>query len=583
MKRNMVISLIGRPNVGKSSLFNAIMKKQHKSITHDEPGVTRDRHYGIAVLNELDIDNPHEAILVDTGGFYSDPIEETEDNRNKFFNIMMEHAHTAIEESDLVLMVVDVREGILPFDETIARTIRAKGKELWVLVNKFDSSKQDGDEVDFYRLAPDELYTVSAAHNLGLINLREVLHQKAIDFSYKQHNASYLQKGVTPRESVVTRLSLIGAPNAGKSTLLNLLVGAERALVSDVAGTTVDPIEGYFDLYFGPEATAIIDDCRPLNRNDKLLFSQYEDFRQNNPDVFKKMLESYQLAGEDDALEDHVDYDEENNEVKEQQEQEGELNSEDSTFETVFKAPEQDEGEEDKGSFWRTAHIVDTAGIRRKSHINDFVEGESVYRSLRCITESDIVLFMVDATNGIGHQDRRLMDIALEKGKSVIVCLNKIDLLKEKLTNDKERKEWLEDLRYDVPWLNFCELLPISAKDGKGIKRLRKSIIKTILTRRKVVPTGELNRTIFHMVEKNPVTVGRAGGRRLKVKYTSQVKSGPPTFLFFTNRSQGIPDHYKRYIKNNLRETFGFENTPVHLIFRTGADLEKRMKKLGRA
>ena len=119
MKRNMVISLIGRPNVGKSSLFNAIMRKQHKSITFDQPGVTRDRHYGIATLDELDEDKPVEVILVDTGGFYPDRVEETVDNRDKFFNIMMNHAHTAIKESDLVLMVVDVREGILPFDETM--------------------------------------------------------------------------------------------------------------------------------------------------------------------------------------------------------------------------------------------------------------------------------------------------------------------------------------------------------------------------------------------------------------------------------------------------------------------------------
>lgn len=609
-KRNMVISLIGRPNVGKSSLFNAIMKKQHKSITFDTPGVTRDRHYGIATLDELDSDNPIEAILVDTGGFYPDPVAETEDNKDKFFNIMTGHAHTAIGESDLVLMVVDVREGILPFDEIIARYIRSKNKELWVLVNKYDTEKQDGDEIDFYNLAPDEMYKVSAAHNYGLINLREVLHQKAIDFSYRDHDKSNLQKGVTPREDVVARVALIGAPNAGKSTLLNLLVGSERALVSDIAGTTVDPIEGYFDLYFG-EKVKDLENSGPGHRGDRQLFQQYDDFRKNNPDVFQRMIESYATASEEPELyeedqeyddsdyyeieENELNYKEEGQSLDEQEEilfskQSDELlnndtsdNCEDDNDDKEVITKNEvvtEKASTDNINFWKTAHLVDTAGIRRKSHISDFVEGQSVYRSLRCITESDIILFMVDAEKGIGHQDRRLLDIALEKGKSVIVCMNKIDLIKDKIKNDKERRDWLEDLRYDVPWLKFCDILPISAKNNKGIKRLRSSIVKTIMIRKKMVATGELNRSIFQMVEKNPVVIGRGAGHRLKVKYTSQVKSAPPTFLFFTNKSKGIPDSYKRYIRNGLRQNFGFDNTPIHLIFRSGSDLEKRLRKV---
>jgi GTP-binding protein len=599
-KRNMVISLIGRPNVGKSSLFNAIMKKQHKSITFDTPGVTRDRHYGIATLDELDSDNPVEAILVDTGGFYPDRVEETEDNKDKFFNIMTSHARTAIGESDLVLMVVDVREGILPFDEIIARYIRSQDKELWVLVNKYDTDKQSGDEIDFYNLAPDEMFKVSAAHNLGLINLREILHQKAIDFSYLGHDKSNLQKGVTPREDVVARVALIGAPNAGKSTLLNLLVGSERALVSDIAGTTVDPIEGYFDLYFG-DSVRELESAGPGHRGDRLLFQQYDDFRKNNPDVFRRMIESYATASEEPELyeedddehcyedsEGETSFEGEEGQTFEAQEallfsdgslEEGEID-EVVDFEVVAEPVIVEKASTENVNFWKTAHLVDTAGIRRKSHIQDFVEGQSVYRSLRCITESDIVLFMVDAEKGIGHQDRRLLDIALEKGKSVIVCMNKIDLMKDKLKDDKARKEWLEDLRYDVPWLTFCDILPISAKNNKGIKRLRSSIVKTIMIRKKMVATGELNRSIFQMVEKNPVIVGRGAGHRLKVKYTSQVKSAPPTFLFFTNKSKGIPDSYKRYIRNGLRQNFGFDNTPIHLIFRSGSDLEKRLRKV---
>lgn len=591
--RNLVVSLIGRPNVGKSSLFNSLMGKQHKSITFDEPGVTRDRHYGITTFNDLGGEEPVDVILVDTGGFYPERIEETESNRDKFFNIMTGHAKTAISESDLVLMVVDVREGALPYDKDIARFIRSQGKDFWLIMNKYDTDKQAGTEVDFYEIAADDYFLVSAAHTRGITEIKERIHEMALRFSKEISKGSLLSQGITPREDVVARFALIGAPNAGKSTLLNQLIGTERALVSDIPGTTVDPIEGYFDLYFGKEAKHL--EGGLLSKDDRLLFQQYDEFRQNNPDVYSRMVESYFL-GEEVSDQTDMDFFEGDSEEGYDDEylEEGEsflLDEEDDDLddettlleEKLFAEPEVEEAEpeeEDEGSHWRSIHLVDTAGIRKKSSIKDFVESQSVYRSLRCITESDIVLFMIDATKGIGHQDRRLMDIALEKGKSVIVCMNKIDLLKEKLKDDKERKEWLEDLRFKVPWLSFCDIIPISAKNKTGLKRLKSAMIKTIFVRRKMVATAELNRLIFSLLEKNPVVVSRSGGSRLKVKYVSQVKAGPPTFLFFTNRSKGIPDTYKRYLRNGLRNTFSLDNTPVHLVFRTGRDLEKRMKKL---
>ncbi len=614
-RRNMVVSLIGRPNVGKSSLFNMIMGQQHKSITFDEPGVTRDRHYGITTLKELGNQEPIDIILVDTGGFYPERIEEDENNMDKFFNIMTDHAKTAINESDLVLMVVDVREGALPFDAEIAKFIRSQGKEFWLVMNKYDSDKQMGSEADFYSIPVDDYFLVSAAHNQGVTELKERIQERGVGFNKENHSGVKLSQGITPREDVVARLALIGAPNAGKSTLLNQLVGAQRALVSNIPGTTVDPIEGYFDLYFGKEAAKLIGDLSP-NKDDRLLFQQYEEFRNNNPDVYSRILNSYQLEEQmsdydedylfedSDEMDDFEDEYERESLLEDFDDEELMMDAEDfedgddleAQAEDLFNGAEDieetdeemaassedsdQELEEDEGSFWRSVHLVDTAGIRKKSNIKDFVESQSVYRSLRCITESDIILFMVDATKGIGHQDRRLMDIALEKGKSLIVCMNKLDLLKATLKTDEDRKEWLEDLRDKVPWLNFCDIIPISAKNKTGINRLKKTILKTILVRSKMVPTGELNRLVFTMVEKNPVTVKSSGNKRLKVKYASQVKSGPPTFLFFANRSKGIPETYKRYLRNGLRTTFELDNTPVHLIFRTGVDLERRMKKV---
>jgi GTP-binding protein len=633
--RTMVVSLIGRPNVGKSSIFNRLMRKAHKAITHDKPGVTRDRHYGIATFEELAHTRSVETILVDTGGFYPTKIEENVPKKydqvmNKFFNIMTEQARIAIKESDLILFVVDSREGVLPFDQTIADYIRTQKKEFWVLVNKYDTDKQEGEELEFYQLGigEEEMFKISAEHGLGLLDLKQALHKKVLAFEEKEKDEmSQLQKGVTPREKVASRLALIGAPNAGKSTMLNLLLGSERALVSDIAGTTVDPIEGFFDIFFGKEASLLEQDVT-FAKTDNLLFQQYEEFRANNPDVYDSLSKSYNLEEEgtkgapiydeehylseetplyEDTLEDDLDaeFDESEIDFDSALSDEEIKKTEEVMFDSVF-AVEDDtdfdlEDSEDtmtagyseellaaeallakeateEGSQWRSMHIVDTAGIRRQKSVEGFIEQQSVYRSLRCITESDIIIFMIDATVGISHQDRRLLDIALDKGKSCIVCLNKVDLLKDKLVDEAAKKEWISDLRLTVPWLAHCDLIPVSAKYNKHIWKLKEAIKKTVLIRNRNIGTGKLNRYVYQLVESNPALIKKAG-KRLKVKYASMLKSSPPTFLFFTNLSKDIPDNYKNFLKNGLRKEFTLDNTPIHIIFRTGEDLQKRLGK----
>ena len=315
-KRSCVISIIGRPNVGKSSIFNRLMRTNHKAITFNEPGVTRDRHYGVTRIDDYG-DESAELILVDTGGFYPQKIEEQaekqkDQNANKFFNIMAEHAQLAIEESDLVLFVVDVREGALPFDETIADFLRTQKKEFWLVINKYDTDKQMGDEIDFYSLGldPSEMLLVSAEHGRGLDDLRKKLYKKSQSFNYLDENLTpNLQKGVTPREQVVARTALIGAPNAGKSTLLNHLIGASRALVSDIPGTTVDPIEGYFDMYFGQDVDQLEEKTEHFDNN--LLVKEYEGFRKNNKSTFESMVKAYELEEEapyDDNLGDNYEF-----------------------------------------------------------------------------------------------------------------------------------------------------------------------------------------------------------------------------------------------------------------------------------
>lgn len=607
-KRSMVVSIIGRPNVGKSTIFNRLMKKQYLAMTHDQPGVTRDRHYGIMKLEELYEGElaEEEIILVDTGGFYPDKIEidpRKKNNVDPFFNIMADHAKIAINESDLVLFVVDVREGLLPFDKGICDYIRSTKKPFWLLLNKFDSEKQEGEQYDFYNLGlgDEDMHRISAEHNRGFNDLRDKLMATVKKFNKEvevEAEDEHLQNGVKPRNDVVSSVAIIGAPNAGKSTLLNCLVGAQRALVSEIAGTTVDPIEGYIDLYFGPD----ID----------LLSSQDNAFRKDNTKIFEEM-KKFAQSGDIDLQEDEEELTENEKKIyiefgqteefkgfaEEEVETQGSSDfsfDENNTGEDYFSekqivseieknwnAPEEEVAHLEHAQAvnrWRSVKLVDTAGIRKAKLVEGFIETQSVYRSLRAISECDVVLFMIDSTLGITHQDRRLIDIALEKGKSLIVCLNKIDLLRETFADQKKKKEWLQNLRDDVPWLGFCQLVTISAQKNRNINYLREALKRTIVIRNRKIPTGALNRCLSTLTDKNPVIVKKTSGTRFKIKYASMLKSSPPTFLIFSNKSQGIPDNYRRYLVNGLRTEFDLTNTPVHLIFRTSTDIERRMKRV---
>jgi GTP-binding protein len=489
---------------------------------------------------------------------------------------MAEHAKMAIHESDLILFVVDVREGLIPFDKTIADFIRTSQKPMWLLVNKFDTDNQQGDEYDFYSLGLDteNLLTISAEHGRGLILLREKLYGFAKSF---QADDNDLQKGVVPNFDVVGNVSIIGAPNVGKSTLLNRLTGAQRALVSNIAGTTVDPIEAYIDLYFGDDAkylSSVEDQFRKSN-ND--LIHELESFEQEFA-AFEELPEELKDGSEDlddeeemSALE-TAEYDEEEHLSLDDMEENLEANE-------FADLEDEEEITADDFNPWRSIKLVDTAGIRKSKLVEGFIEEQSVYRSLRAIAESDVVIFMIDATKGITHQDRRLCDIALDKGKSLVLCLNKIDLIKDTMSDKVKRREYLLDLRATIPWLSFCELLPISAMEGKYISQLKNSLIKTLLIRSQKVSTGKLNKVITELLERNPVVVHQSKGARLKVKYASMLKASPPTFLLFSNKSKQIPVHYRRYLTNGIRKEFKLTNTPVHLIFRTTTEIEKRMRK----
>ncbi len=542
-----VISIIGRPNVGKSTIFNRLLGNSMKAITHNRPGVTRDRHYGLYKYTDSDHQDK-DLILVDTGGFYPD-LETIDDD--KLYSVMAQQARIAVKESDLVLIVMDVRDGLLPFDESIVQFTRKEKKNFWILVNKYDDDRLAGIESDFYKYASEGISLVSAEHNRGLSDLKDRISNFAKEFTTEQEK---IFDGVKPNFQIGGRISIIGAPNVGKSTLLNHLIGSERASVSSIAGTTIDPIEGFIDLDFGQDV--------------KYLKTSQFNFKKDEISLFKKVLE------EGDGFIDTKEYDD-GNFFYEQDDLDVSL--EETSDEVIIIQEEEPEDETIIEDTIRSLKVIDTAGIRRKSQVSDFIETQSVYRSLRAINESDIVIYMVDGVVGLTSQDKKLMGIAIERGKTLVIAINKIDLKEEVYSDKKEKKEFLLDFEYELPWLKYCRPVFISAKTGWGIKGLKQSIKEGLIYRNKSIPTGALNRVIHQLVERNPTVIrGRGGAREFKFKYAAMVKSDPPTFLLFVNRSRGVPVQFRRYLVNGIRRNFPIPNTPIHLVFRTGkGDLTK--------
>lgn len=431
-----VVAVVGRPNVGKSTLFNALAGSRI-SIVEDTPGVTRDRIYAeVSWLN-------YQFTLVDTGG-----IEPESDDI--ILSRMREQAETAIMTADVILFLTDVRQGVVDADFKVADMLRRSKRPVLLVVNKVDSfEKLMPDVYEFYNLGLGDPIPISAAGKLGL---GDMLDEVVKEFQPSED---------VEEEDERPKIAVIGRPNAGKSSIINKLIGEERVIVSPVAGTTRDAID-----------TTVV-------RNGQ---------------------------------------------------------------EYVF---------------------IDTAGLRRKSKIKEELERYSIIRTVTAVERCDVAVLIIDATEGITEQDAKIAGIAHERGKGVIIAINKWDLIEKDNNSVKEftKKVW-EKLSY----MTYAELIFISAKTGQRLGKLFDMIDAIIENCALRVQTGVLNEILTEaMAMKQPPS---DKGKRLRIYYITQVSVKPPTFVMFINDKKLTHFSYTRYLENQIRSTFGFRGTPIKFIYR---------------
>jgi len=437
MQRKPVVAIVGRPNVGKSTLVNRLVGTR-KSIVDDLPGVTRDRIYF-----DVEWQNKHFTVI-DTGGIV--PGDEDEIMLNIFTQ-----AQIACEEADKIIFVVDGKDGINPIDYDIANVLRRSEKEVFLAVNKIDSPSHINNVADFYELAIGEPIALSALHGDGGVG--DLLDNVTKDFEYSEAEV----------ENDIIKIAIVGKPNAGKSSIVNALLGEERVIVSNVSGTTRDSIDS------------------------------------------------------------KVKY----------------------------------EGQE--------FLLIDTAGIRKKAKVDWGVEKFAVDRAIRAIRGCDVAVLVIDATEGLTDQDKKIAQTIIESGRAMILAVNKWDLVENKEKENSPQK-YEKMLQHEAPFLDYIPKIFISAVTKQRLVSIYKQAIEVYKEWTKRVSTSILNKVISEALAMNPPNSKR--GKRLKVLYTTQVKAEPPTFVMFVNNGDLLVDSYRRYLEKRLREAFGFFGTPIKLTER---------------
>ena len=431
-----IVAIVGRPNVGKSTLFN-VLAGEKISIVQDTPGVTRDRIY--ADINWLD----YNFTLIDTGG-----IEPESDNI--ILKSMREQAEIAIETADVILFMTDVRQGMVDDDAKVADMLRRSKKPIVLVVNKVDSfEKFMPDVYEFYNLGLGDPHPISGSSRLGI---GDMLDEVVSHFN---------ESAKDDTEDERPRIAIIGKPNVAKSSIINKLLGEDRVIVSDIAGTTRDAVD-----------TEIV-------RNGR---------------------------------------------------------------EYVF---------------------IDTAGLRRKSRIKEDIERYSIIRTVSAVERCNVAVLVIDATEGITDQDAKIAGIAHDRGKGMIIAVNKWDAIEK---NDKTIYKFTEEIRNKLSYMPYAELLFISAQTGQRLPKLFETIDAVIENHSLRIATGVLNEIMSEAVAMQQPPSDK--GKRLKLYYITQVSVKPPTFVIFVNDKELMHFSYTRYIENRIRESFGFRGTPLKFIIR---------------
>lgn len=435
-----IVAVVGRPNVGKSTLFNTLAGERI-SIVKDYPGVTRDRIY--ADIEWLD----NKFTLIDTGGI--EP--ESSDMMLKY---MRQQAQIAIDTADVIIFLTDVKQGLVDSDYKVADMLRRSGKPIVLVVNKVDNfDKFMNDVYEFYNLGMGDPFPISASSKLGL---GEMLDEVCADFP----NIDTLDS-----DDDRPRIAVVGKPNAGKSSIINKLLGEDRVIVSDIAGTTRDAID-----------TAV-----KYNGN-----------------------------------------------------------------EYVF---------------------IDTAGLRRKNKIKEELERFSIIRTVTAVERCDVTVLVIDATQGISEQDAKIAGIAHERGKGIIIAVNKWDAIEK---DDKTIYKFTQEIRDVLSFMPYAEIIFISAKTGQRLPKIFEMIDMVIQNNSMRIATGVLNEIVTEATAlKQPPS---DKGKRLKIFYTTQASVKPPTFIFFVNDKNLMHFSYTRYLENKIRESFGFKGTSLKFIVRERKD-----------
>ncbi len=452
-----VLAIVGRPNVGKSSFFNRLIGEQ-LAIVEDQPGTTRDRIYGDTDWNGV------EFTVIDTGGLVLGEMAEPgtgpqgQVTEEEIRQRTREQAQAAIEEADVILFMVDAREGLTAEDMDIAEILRKSHKPVIVAANKADSEERRLNAVEFYALGLGDPIPISSKHS---INTGDLLDKIVEAFPARPEAEEEQEEEI--------RIAIVGRPNVGKSRLLNAILGQERVIVSEVPGTTRDAIDTDF---------------------------------------------------------------------------------------------EYTEGEGEEARTYKVT-LIDTAGIRRRGRIEPGIERYSVIRTLRAIQRADVVLLVIDATEGLTAQDTHIAGYVLEEAKGMVLVVNKWDLVEK---DSNTIYAYTDHLRQELNFMPYVPFVFISAKYGQRVNKVLPLALKVARERAKRVPTAQLNRLVKEATEAHPPP--SKPGKWLKFYYATQADIKPPTFVFFVNDPDSVHFSYRRYLENQIRGAFGFEGTPIKMIFR---------------